>query len=149
MGRYIKWHDVVGRHRMFADIVQEGEAETNYIAYAENYIDAALSKAWTTPFSSNNLTAMDLAIDVAFAKTQQFNDPKKYESIMTHVGSMIGALNDGSFNMVTSSGDAISSDGIDPSWSPTMNYTPVFGKGDELSFVVDSDQLYDEEVARL
>jgi|GEM_PF-1665253 len=147
MGRYIQWDDVVSRYKKFGDIVDDTDAEANYISYAENYVDAGLGKAFTLPFSSNNATVRDLCIDTAFAKTQMFKDEKKAAAIMTHVNSYIGALASGSMVMVVGSGTTVAMTG-EPVYSSTQGYTPIFGKGDTLDFVVDSSQLYDEEQAR-
>ncbi len=147
MGRYIKWDDVVNRYKKFGDIVDSQESQETYIQYAESYVDAGLAKAYTIPFSNNNVTVRDLSIDTTFAKALMFKDSEKATAILTYVGSYMGALSDGSMVMVTNSGDQITPTG-EPVYSQTMDYTPVFGKGSVSDMRVDSAQLYDEEIDR-
>ena len=147
MGRYIEWDDVVDRYKTYAEIADADESQASFIRYAETYIDAALAKVYTIPFSNNNETVKDLCIDVAFAKTQKFKDNKKAKAIMTDVGSYIGGLINGTMIMVVGSGATQLPQG-EPVYSSNQGYTPVFGKGDITDFRVDSSQLYDEEQNR-
>lgn len=147
MARYIEWDDVVNRYKRFSDRVADNEAEDIYIQYAEAQVDGMLAPSFSIPFSSNNATVRDLCIDVAFAKSIMFDEREKAESIMTHVGSYVGALKDGSMSMIVGSGTSVVMQG-EPVYSENMEYTKVFGKGDITNFVVDSSQLWDEENAR-
>jgi len=145
MGILIKWDDVVNRYNKYADVV--GADEDNFIPYAENYVHMGLASHFTIPFSNNNVTAKDLAIDVAMAKVLMFKDEEKANAMLGHVNSVMGMIRDGTFSMITSSGALISRTG-EPSYSKTMDYAPIFGHGCIEDFHVSSSQLYDEESER-
>lgn len=151
MGRYCTVDQVVARYRKVADVVSYPNAvDSQYIHFAEAELDRKLGPYFTAPFSSNNITATDLAIDLAYAKTVQYNDPKKYDAIKKHINSQLDDLIVGTDAMVTASGDLLySTGGGSNAWSNTQDYHSAFGMDDELYFKVDSDQLFDEEDARL
>jgi len=150
MGRYCATADVVARFRRVTDVVSYPEAvESQYILYGENELDRRLGPYFTVPFSSNNVTARDLSIDLSYAKVIIYDDPEKYEKIMDHVDTMIGELIDGTMAMVTDSGDQLISNNTNSAWSNTMGYHSAFGMGDFPTFRVDSDQLQAEEDARV
>jgi hypothetical protein len=123
--------------------------ESHYILFAENDLDSRLGPYFAVPFSSNNVTATDLSIDLSYARVIIYDDPKKYEAIMGRVNGMIDDLIAGTVSMVTDSGDLITSSNANEAWSNTMGYHGAFGVGDFVDFQVDSSQLYDEESERL
>lgn len=147
MGRYCTVTQVVARYRKVADVVSyPGAVDSHYIYFAESQLDARLGPYYTVPFSSNNVTATDLAIDLAYAKTVQYNDPKKYDAVQKHIDRRIDDLIVGTTAMNTTSGDLLYATGRgSEAWSSTEDYHSAFGVGDERIFHPDSDQLYDEE----
>lgn len=147
MGRYITWADVTGRYPSMLTRAGASEGDTAYVPFAENYVDMGLAPKYSVPFSSNNTTVKDLAIDVCMAKAYMFSDPDKADMIFGYVNSVMGALRDGMFNMITNSGDVIEQAG-EPVYSKTMDYVPIFGHGDTADFHVSSAQLYDEYIER-
>lgn len=147
MGRYITWDMVANRYSKFATVTGAQKNDSEYIYYAENYVDMALGTKFSVPFSSNNDAVRDLAIDVAFAKTLMFDDQEKADRIMTHVNSVIGGLLEGSLIMLTDSAYIVDFNG-EPVYSKSMDYVPKFGHGDVIEFHADSQQLYDEELER-
>jgi len=147
MARYIKWDDVVLRYRQFSDIVDDADAEEVYIAPAEAMVDALLAKSYAVPFSASNLIVKDLAINVAFAKSQMFKDTEKATAIMGHVSSITHMLNMGMMVMVDSGGVVVEQS-VSNVWAETEDYTPVFGMGDITDFTVDSSRLFDEGTER-
>lgn len=150
MGRYCATADVVARFRLATRIESYQTAiESYYILYGENELDQRLGQFFTVPFSSNNITAKDLAIDMSYAIAIRYDDPKKYEAISSRVDKIIGDLINGDAVMVTDSGDQLTSNGTNAAWSNTMGYHSAFGMGEFSEFQVDSSQLYDEEQARL
>jgi len=149
MSRYIKWDDVVSRYKRASDISDSDEMATDYIDYAEKYIESKLSTNYTLPFSSNNLTVKDLCIDVAYAKMIKYKDSKKANEILSDVSSYIHDLKTGQSNMITNSFDVISPINLGGAFgSTTKSYHPVFGVGETEVFHVSSSQLLDEENAR-
>lgn len=150
MGRYINWDNVVSRYAAVNKRGGADEVDSYSIIYAEAEVDARLSPAFTTPFSSNNMTARDLAIDMTYLRINPLRDPAKLKPVQDRVDALIKALLDGKASMITDSGDAIgpsSVGGVSP-WSNTMNYPPTFGVGETEDMYVSSAQLYDEAVAR-
>lgn len=149
MGRYCTADQVAQRYRRVTDVQSYPvTVESSYIYYAESDLDRRLAPYFTVPFSSNNVTAADLSIDLAYAKVIIFDDPDKYKAIMSHVDGVIGDLIDGASAMLTTSGDQLSSSTGNAAWSNTASYHSAFGMGDSSLFQVDSAQLYDEEAQR-
>ncbi len=147
MGGYIGWDDVVNRYSILKDKVGASGVGSDYIGYAEAEVEGKLAPAFSIPFSSNNVTVKDLCIDTTLHKSIQFTDIEKAEKIMTSIDDRIKKLLDGSMTMVTTSGDMMAKDN-DSAWSETQDYVPVYGKGDIEDFLVDSSQLFDEELRR-
>lgn len=146
MARYITTSDFAIRYaKVFSDIGSSSLIE--HMNYAEAAIEGALSSKFSTPFSSNNVTVKDLSIDAAYARSIKFKDTEKAKLIQDSIEEKVKALLEGTMEMSTTSGTAISAD-INNNWSETQDYTPVFGKGDITDFKIDSSQLYDEELAR-
>lgn len=149
MGRYCNYDQVKQRFRRVEDVKYPSAAvESSYIYYAEADLDRRLGPYFSIPFSSNNLTAADLSIDMSYAKIIIYDDPKKYEAIMGHVDTVIGDLINGRAAMITSSSDQVSGINGNEAWSNTASYHSAFGVGDETLFQVDSSQQYDEAAAR-
>lgn len=149
MGRYCTVDQVVQRFPRATDVQSYGlTVESSYIYYAEADLDRRLAPYFTTPFSSNNVTATDLSIDMSYAKLIIYDDPDKYAAIMGQVDTVIGDLIAGTAAMQTSSGDLVLSSTGNGAWSNTSSYHSAFGMGDFPLFQVDSAQLYDEEVRR-
>lgn len=146
MSDYINWKDVVDRYPGIERVGGASEVGSVYVEYAERELEGMLAGFFTTPFSSNNLTAKDLAIDLTYARIAnlKMEDRKEFRD---EVLGRIQALKEGQAAMVTTSGDVMQAVG-DTVYSNTQNYVPVFGMGDTLDFRVDSGQLLDEENAR-
>ena len=163
MGRYVSWElDVIQRFNGLSDIGSSGvnssdisgdatliNTDSAYVHYAELEIENRLSGGFTTPFSSNNLTVKDLAIDETYRRVVVFKDKGPAKSIGDSIDVRIRALLDGTANMITSSAEAVSAVGVHGNAkSTTEDYHPVFGLGDVELFDVSSAQLQDEVDAR-
>ncbi len=145
MGRYCSVEDVRGRYSELVTM-SKFDVVSYHLQYAEMELDGYMAPFYTVPFSSNNLTAKDLSIDltylrVANLKTAERNDYRK------ELMDRIKMYQDGSAIMITTSGDALSS-ASGAAWSSTENYHPVFGMGNVTDFCVDSMQVYNEKIAR-
>lgn len=149
MGRYISWADVAGRYpELGANPRKDAtQVDSNFVMYAEAQIDGRLASGFTVPFSSNNLTAKDLAIDLTYAMTFRFKDQKKAKEIQDSVDTRIKELLDGKASMVTTSVDLITSTGQSV-YSTTQDYHPVFGMSGPLTWQVDSSTIINEEADR-
>lgn len=145
MGRYITWSgDVLARYPGLATISDSYAAQDSaFVFYAESELDGRLAGWFATPFSGNNLTARDLAIDLTYLKAVQPNDEARTAPVRQRLEAAIADLIEGRATMVTDSGDALASAG-EPVYSTTMGYHPVFGMGGAEAFAVDSQQLLDE-----
>ena len=146
-GRYITWDDVVNRFTSFSDIAGAVKAASHHLAYAENYIDGVLGTKFTVPFSNNNLTVRDLAIDVVQMRAIRSSGSDEYKTLRADVSSRLAALLAGLEVMVTSSGTVSRPSAF--AWSNTMDYHSVFSPVlSETLLGPDSDQVDDEEDVR-
>lgn len=143
MGRYIKWDDVSGRYPEMAKI-DATDAASSHIPYAENEVDARLSGSYTVPFSSNNITAKDLAIDHVMMRYWMLRNKEKYDLIHDMLDERIKRLSSGAEAMITTSGDTVGFIG-DMVYSTTMNYKPTFTMADDLITHVDSSRQLNEQ----
>lgn len=148
MGRYCDWAEVSGRYPEIAKSKDSTEVASGYIFFAEADIDSRLASRFTVPFSSNNVTAKDLAIDLTYLKVYQFKDPEKAKLIEESINARIDRLLAGGSSMMTTSGDTLTSVG-GTVYSTTGNYAPTFGMGNVEDFLVNSAQLQDEADSRL
>lgn len=143
MGRYCTVDDVAARFRTISDVIGYPQAvDSHFILYAENELDTRLAPFFTVPFSSNNLTAKDISIDLTYAKSIQYEDPKKNKSINDLIDKKIDSLIGGGSSMLTTSGEVIlpTNSNYD-SYSSTESYHSAFGMGDFEDFSVSSAQL--------
>ena len=145
MPKYIEWDDVAQRY----PVIAEGNASdvlSGTMVYAEAMIESLLSKGFTIPFSSNNITVKDLCIDMTYARYWMTKKPEDASRMMGHIYSYCAQLVNGELSMMTDSGDLVNTDGsgLGAVYNPTKDYHPVFGMGDAEGSHVDSGQLYDE-----
>lgn len=149
MGAIITWINATARYSELDKLPNGtvGGVQDDLIAMAEAQVHGRLASRYTVPFSNNNLTARDLAIDVLFVQNVMAREPKKAAAISDSLDKRIAALLTGAAVMVVSSGTAISMVG-ETAWSNTMNYHPVFGMGHVAGMAVDSSQLIDEDSDR-
>ena len=149
MGRYITWEDIVDRYPLIAkgNFSGSSEASSAYIFYGESELDGLLAPAFTIPFSSNNVTAKDLAIDLSYCRMANFKIEERKE-FKKEIMDKINMLKDGAMSMLTNSNDTVSTLGQSPTWSSTKDYHPVFGHGNDIYFEVDSGLTTAEQDAR-
>ena len=145
MGRYINFEDVRARYSVTMD---EGpySVESTYIYYAEHELDSLLGQHFATPFSSDNVTAKDLAIDLTYLRVSNFKVTERKEfkdMIMTKIDRLIN----GDEAMVTTSGSLQQTAG-GTVYSSSAEYEPVFTLLDETEQFVDRDQVEDERRER-
>src|SRR3990167_4527503 len=107
MGRYINWDDVVGRYRELGKEQGSDEISSGHIYYAKQDVDGYLGGGYTTPFSVNNVTAQDLAIDFTYVRMSRRTKPKDAEAVFKALMDRVASLRSGAMSMVTTSGDQI------------------------------------------
>lgn len=139
----IDWTEVVARYPRVADIGSASQVESAWIAPAVSELEGALGQHFTVPFSSNNRTAQDIAIDLTYTRINESRDSDLAAGLRERIEARIEALRDGRVHMVTSSGDLIQTAG-EQAWSSTDDYHPAFGMGDFRDFAVSSQQIIDE-----
>lgn len=145
MGRYITYSDLAAR---YADIdrISSADVDSYHIVFAENELDGMLSSRFTVPFSSNNLTAKDLSMDLAYLRVGNFSIENR-KILRDEVMARIERLKRGSEDMLLDDGTTLQTVG-ETVWSNTQDYHPVFGMHDSKWLSISSEQLEDEEDER-
>jgi len=101
---------------------------------------------FTVPFSSNNITAKDLAIDLTYIRVANLKLEDR-DGFRKEIKERIKMIQVGDMVMMTTSGTSASTSDAQ-GWSTTKDYHPVFGMGDIVDFRVDSSEVYAEAIAR-
>lgn len=146
MGRYIEWDDVLNRYEAL-DSLADANMGSAYIAYGEALVEGALAPFYTVPFSDNNITVRDLAIDATFIKAGRLRDEDVTE-IRSDFWSRIEMLRNGEMVMMTGSGSLLTKDNELGAWSNTRSYHTSFGLDDPINWHPSSSHLEDLEDAR-
>jgi hypothetical protein len=147
MTAIIDWEDVTGRYPELSSLRDATRAGSYYIPFAIAELEGCLSQGYAVPFSLNNITAKDLAIDLVFAKIYRFKDEKKSAAVSSYIGGRIEDLLKGAASMQTIDGTVLPNNG-DPVFSTTIGEHPVFGLSPPLLWQVDSLTVLNEEGAR-
>lgn len=149
------WSHVLARYDELSKLPNVGSAsavasatQTNLLNTAEAYIHGRLAARYAVPFSSNNLTAIDLIVDAVYVQNNLTRQPEKTKLLKDFLDERIKALLEGQSQMTSSSGAVVSTIGDDVIWSSTENYPPVFGMSDIVKAEISSEQLYDEDATR-
>ena len=124
------------------------EVQVAMLTQAEGFVTSKLATKFSTPFSSNNITAKNLTIDMVYVQTQMTRQPDKANALKEFVMEQIGDLLTGNATMVTDAGVQLALETGDPVWSSTENYHPVFGMSDVVESAVSSAQQIAEDNAR-
>src|SRR3990167_9275868 len=116
-----------------------------FIARAGVRLEEALGAFYTTPFSSNNQTAIELTIDIARwmlqLRTSKQDDSKELGS---EIENRIKELRSGMSTMATTSGAAIEpSNAANTAWSTTKDFKGVFDMRDAPEQRIDPELLDD------
>lgn len=147
MGKVIEWADVLVRYPELDKLPTIGAVSDNVIASAEARVHSRLASRYTVPFSSNNLAAADLVIDMVYIQTQMTRQPEKATALREDVDSRISALLDGTSQMALDDGTVLAAVG-DTVWSNTGDYHPTFGMSDPIVQEIDSAMLIAENYDR-
>jgi hypothetical protein len=146
-GRYCTWDEIVGRYKDFKDKGGASSVASRFIGLSEARIDSRLGSKFSTPFSDNNLTVKDLAIDMAYLLGVRLGKDE-YERLRDDIDARIKGLLDGTMVMVTTSGDSLRDAGDTPAWSSTQDYHPSFNMLDETHWGPGSTELIEDLEAR-
>lgn len=149
MARYATAQQVIDRYNELDDVSSGGGFDTissHYLPFAEAEIDSRLGSVFTTPFSSNNLTVVDLTIDTVYVKAANLKFEER-EVIQKSIDARIQRLCDGKDQLLvqTDSGDIINvGAGSSVAWSNTKGYHATFGMSDIEDVEIDDTILSDE-----
>jgi hypothetical protein len=143
----IDWSDVNRRYPETLKHADATQADSSWVPYAIAELHARLAPGFTVPFSDNNLTAKDLAIDLAFARLYRYKDEEKATAVSSYISGQIEGLLKGQLQMITTSGDVLKAVG-GTVYSTTDGYHPVHGIGPIEYSVPSSQQIVDEEETR-
>lgn len=143
----INWADVNRRYPETLKHADATNADSSWVPFAIAELHARLAPRFTVPFSDNNMTAKDLAIDLTFARLYRYKDDEKAAAVTSYVAKQLDMLLAGTMSMLTSSGDLISATG-GTVFSTTEDYHPVHGMGPIEYSVPSSAQTNAEEEAR-
>lgn len=146
MSDLVNWKNVVERYPQIERVGGASEISSVYVEYAERELEGYLAGYYTVPFSSNNLTAKDLSIDLTYLRIGNLK-AKDRKEFREEVMGRIKQLQIGAASMMTSSGGQLQSVG-ELVYSDSKDYHPVFGMGDTLDFAVDSSQVDAEDAER-
>jgi len=124
----------------------EAEVTSHFLAPAAQRLEAMLAGWFSVPFSGNNLTAKDLAIDLAqLLLLQRSKDLRDWQSLAAHLERRVMDLREGREAMMTASGEAIHRLPHGSVWSSTQDFKPIFDLRGAEAQRVDPGQLADEE----
>lgn len=151
MPQVCSWSDVLLRYGeldKLPNVSSSATYQAQLIDLAEAAVNARLASQYTTPFSSNNLTAKDLIVDMVYVQNNLTRQPEKTKLLKDYLDERFKALLSGAADMITSSGTAAATVIGETVWSSTENYPPVFGMSDIEKSIPSSEQLYDEDALR-
>lgn len=143
MGRYIKWDDVIDRYPSLNTIGGADELSSTYIVYSEAFVDAQLSNKYTLPFSENNMTVRDLAIDCVYWRAGRFN-LEDATAVKSSFFETIAMLKKGQMDMIDADGNIVGGKKAIGIFSSTESYHPSFGMRPTIEQHIDQDLIEDE-----
>jgi hypothetical protein len=145
---YANWGDVSGRYPEFTNVGGADIVNSHHIHGAEVALNGMLAGHFTVPFSSNNLTARDLTIDLTYIRYMRNKDPKRIEIMRKDFMDRIDRLRKGEDVMMTDSGDSLLKSGGEAIYSTTQTYHPTFDWDKPEYWFVDSSMIYDSRQDR-
>lgn len=104
------------------------EVRSHFLPFASAQLDAMLAPWFTVPFSSNNLTAKDVALDLTYLLIlQRSKEAGDRKDLAQRIEARIHSLRDGREAMLTTSGEAlVAAHTTDEVWSNTRDIPPLF-----------------------
>ena len=113
----------------YATRMEPAEVESHYLPFATARLDSALAGAFAVPFSSNNLTARDLTLDLAYLLMLQRNREQGDRTALEEsLQRRLSDLREGREAMLSDSGDSLfSSKAASTVWGGAARYHTVYG----------------------
>ncbi len=151
MGRYTDWDRVVRRYADFGKGNGAQEDAPEFIAPAEDQVDADLASAYAVPFCNTPSLApgvvADLATDLAYWKKIGIRS-KNGKAIKDYYDQRVEAILLGKTLVVTSGGTVVPMLSMGGGWSSTEGYGSSFGMDDPTAWVTNSAWQQASEDAR-
>ena len=122
----------------------QAQLENHYLPAGARYLDSRLSRAFTAPFSSNNLTVRDMNIYAAMllfleGRTSKQDDANELRGMLD---GWVDSLVEGNGTMSLSDDTVLEATGAQhQAWSTSEAYTPTFNMLDPVEQAVDTDRL--------
>lgn len=141
---YADYNDFTAQYSIFG--VSEADINSDYLFYGWNKVNISLGKCFTTPFSSNNITAKLLNVMFGYYKhtlRTEFQDDST--EIKAELDGMVEQICSGNAPMVLDDGTALFSDinQLHQAWSNNMDYKPTFDMRDVEDQRIDPDRIED------
>jgi len=143
---FTDWNDLIIRYPSVATVGGAKDISSAYNNFAENEINGLLSSYFTVPFSSNNLTAIDLAVDLMYARIG-VTSIIDAQDIRQRVYDRVENIKNGMESMMLVDGTVLIPAG-EPVFSSDTGYVHTFGVDHIEHMHVDSSKLYDEDRER-
>jgi len=141
VGALIDWEDVANRYPAIMSVGGAREVGSAHIVYAEAELNSMLTGYFTTPFSSNNVTARDCAIELTYLRLGTLKI-KEEEATRKRFMVKIEMLKSGESGMVLDDGTVLRQGG-DMAYSSDDKYEHTFSVGPIEDDLVDPDKLRD------
>jgi len=146
MAKYINWKDAVIRYPSLSTVGGASEVGSTWIGHVEAQIEGMLSSSYTIPFSNNNETVKDLAVELLYIRVGNLK-VKEAKSMREDFMSRIKNIKSGNESMITSSGKVVPMVG-DTIYSSTSAYSPIFDLSSVENWGVDESQIEDIDNAK-
>ncbi len=143
---FANWNDLVSRYPGVDRAGGSKDVSSAFLTFSDNEINGLLSSYFTVPFSSNNMTAVDLSVELSYARIG-VTKIEQSDAIRDRVMSRVNRIKSGAESMMLSDGTVLKSSG-EVVYSSDEDYNHTFGVGDVSEMFVDSSQLYDEDQDR-
>jgi hypothetical protein len=145
MGRYVDWDFLATRYPHVERAAGADTVNSYHVPYAEAELDGRLASRYTVPFSSDNLTAKEIAADLVYLRLGLLKSEDR-DAVRQEVDARISRLLRGD-EVMASVGDTIQPSG-EAVWSDNQGYSPMFDVDDPQNWEVSSERLDDIEDRR-
>lgn len=145
----ITYETIAARYSELARALDATVVNSVHIPFAQAELEGKLGVGFTVPFSSNNLTAQDLCVDLVYARVYQFSAPDKVEKVREHIEARCMALLSGREDMKLIDGTLVHSTAVASAmWSRLGSYHPTFGMDEPEDQCIDKDRVQADYDAR-
>ncbi len=143
---FTNWNDLIIRYPGVSRAGGASDVSSAFLNFSDNEINGLLSEYFTVPFSSNNMTAVDLSLELSYSRIG-VTKVEASDAIRKRVIERVARIKSGAESMMLLDGTVLKSTG-EVVYSSDKDYNHTFGVGDVSEMFVDSSQLYDEDQDR-